>query len=244
MRLRMKNFNMGIHWKIRFLRGRGGGVFTENQYIGENCLKRGAWSVCRFKGGLAKKREVVFLRGSWYLNAQYESTVKEKRKEHHSLRLMETLSDQWLCFFEILNIMASISVKAWGWWGHLATVRFRVSWNLFYCLLVLFRFPFFRDLFLSFGMCDVSKESIRHICTKEAGGNIAIIIVGGAAESLDARPGSCTITLKDRKGFIRMALLTGLVLFTKAESTKVTAQRSFTCLKSAIERPEKFLISG
>ena len=135
---------------------------------------------------------------------------------------METLSDQWLCFFEILNRMASISVKAWGWWGHLATVRFRVSWNLFYCLLVLFRFPFFRDLFLSFGMCDVSKESIRHICTTEAGGNIAIIIVGGAAESLDARPGSCTITLKDRKGFIRMALLTGLVLFTKAESTKVT----------------------
>ena len=135
---------------------------------------------------------------------------------------METLSDQWLCFFGILNRMASISVKAWGWWGHLATVRFRVSSNLFYCLLVLFRFPFFRDLFLSFGMCDVSKESIRHICTKEAGGNIAIIIVGGAAESLDARPGSCTITLKDRKGFIRMALLTGLVLFTKAESTKVT----------------------
>ena len=118
--------------------------------------------------------------------------------------------------------MASISVKAWGWWGHLATVRFRVSSNLFYCLLVLFRFPFFRDLFLSFGMCDVSKESIRHICTKEGSGNIAVIIVGGAAESLDARPGSCTITLKDRKGFIRMALLTGLVLFTKAESTKVT----------------------
>ena len=71
-------------------------------------------------------------------------------------------------------------------------------------------------------MCDVSKESIRHICTKEGSGNIAVIIVGGAAESLDARPGSCTITLKDRKGFIRMALLTGLVLFTKAESTKVT----------------------
>ena len=30
---------------------------------GGDCLKRGAWSVCRFKGGLGKKEGVVFLRG-------------------------------------------------------------------------------------------------------------------------------------------------------------------------------------
>ena len=37
-----------------------------------NCLKRGAWTVCRFKGDLAKKRERVFLRQreGWYPNAQ------------------------------------------------------------------------------------------------------------------------------------------------------------------------------
>ena len=58
-------------------------------------------------------------------------------------------------------------------------------------------------------MCDVSKESIRHICTKEGGSNIAVVIVGGTAESLDARPGSFTVILKDRKGFIKMALSTG-----------------------------------
>ena len=28
-----------------------GGAFTKNQYIGRNCLIRGAWTVCRFKGG-------------------------------------------------------------------------------------------------------------------------------------------------------------------------------------------------
>ena len=72
----------------------------------------------------------------------------------------------------------------------------------------LFRFPFFRDVYLGFGMCDISKESIHHICTKENGGNVAVIVVGGASESLDARPGSSRITLKRRKGFIRMALLT------------------------------------
>ena len=27
---------------------------------GENCLKRGTWTACRFKGGLAKKREWCF----------------------------------------------------------------------------------------------------------------------------------------------------------------------------------------
>ena len=58
--LRIKNLNItGVHQKIQFL-GRGG--VTKNQYIGGNCLKRGTWTVCRFNGGLAKIRGVVFLR--------------------------------------------------------------------------------------------------------------------------------------------------------------------------------------
>ena len=41
--------------------------FTKNQCIGRNCLKSGAWTVCRFKGGVAlgKKERVVFLKGGW-----------------------------------------------------------------------------------------------------------------------------------------------------------------------------------
>jgi len=63
---------------------------------------------------------------------------------------------------------------------------------------------------MAFGFCDVSKPSIEHLCRHDnGGGNAVVIVVGGAAESLDARPGSCTVTLKDRKGFIRMALKTG-----------------------------------
>ena len=39
MGLRMKNFNiMRVHWKIQFLEG----DVTKNQYVGGNCLKRGA----------------------------------------------------------------------------------------------------------------------------------------------------------------------------------------------------------
>lgn len=44
----------------------GGGVVPEKPIYREgDFLKRGAWTVCRFKGGggLARKREVMFLRG-------------------------------------------------------------------------------------------------------------------------------------------------------------------------------------
>ena len=81
-----------------------------------------------------------------------------------------------------------------------------------YCyiiFLVMFKFPLWRDFVMAGGVCDVSKESIRHIVTKQGTGNAAVIVVGGAAESLDARPGSYTLTLKNRKGFAKMALQTG-----------------------------------
>ena len=35
----------------------------KNQYRGWDCLRRVAWTVCKFKGGLGKKHGVVFLRG-------------------------------------------------------------------------------------------------------------------------------------------------------------------------------------
>ena len=35
----------------------------KNQYREGDCLKRGAWTVCQFKGGLGKKEGVVLLRG-------------------------------------------------------------------------------------------------------------------------------------------------------------------------------------
>ena len=67
MVLRMKNSNIfGVHWKIRLL----GGV-TKNQYRGGLPKKGETWTVCQFKGGLARKRGGVFLRGGWYPNAHY-----------------------------------------------------------------------------------------------------------------------------------------------------------------------------
>ena len=70
----------------------------------------------------------------------------------------------------------------------------------------LFWFPFFGDFYLALGICDIYKDSIRHICTKEKSGRAAVLVLGGAEESPDARPGSCKVFLNRRKGFIRMVV--------------------------------------
>jgi 2-acylglycerol O-acyltransferase 2 len=57
-------------------------------------------------------------------------------------------------------------------------------------------------------MCSVSKPSCASILSKGAGSSITIV-VGGAAESLAAHPGTADLTLKKRMGFIKMALTHG-----------------------------------
>ena len=59
------------------------------------------------------------------------------------------------------------------------------------------------------GGCDVSKESILWITSKQGVGNAAIIVIGGADEALEAKPESFILTLKRRKGFCKLALRTG-----------------------------------
>ena len=63
MGLRMKNLNiLGVHGKIRVLEGQ----FHEKPIYRGDCLKRGGGGFEQFadlRGGLARKRGVVFLRG-------------------------------------------------------------------------------------------------------------------------------------------------------------------------------------
>ena len=76
-------------------------------------------------------------------------------------------------------------------------------------LTVNFRFPFTRDYSMAFGACSVDKDSIEYILQKMGPGHSAAIVIGGAAESLEARPGNFKLTLKDRKGFVKLALRSG-----------------------------------
>nr|XP_020454642.1 diacylglycerol O-acyltransferase 2-like isoform X2 [Monopterus albus] len=73
----------------------------------------------------------------------------------------------------------------------------------------LFKIPFFREYMMSAGLCPVSKPSLVHLLSKSGKGNAVVIVIGGAAESLSSSPGVHTILVKQRKGFVRMALECG-----------------------------------
>ncbi|OWK17952.1 hypothetical protein Celaphus_00009245 [Cervus elaphus hippelaphus] len=72
--------------------------------------------------------------------------------------------------------------------------------------------PFFREYIMSGGLVPVDKESAAHILSRKEGGNLMAIIVGGVQEALDASPGGCKLVLRNRKGFIRLALTHGAAL--------------------------------
>lgn len=77
-----------------------------------------------------------------------------------------------------------------------------------------FRVPFYRDYALALGLASVSRESIENILSKgghngEGMGRAVTIVIGGARESLDARPGTLRLVLKSRKGFVKLAIRQG-----------------------------------
>ncbi|KAM7084804.1 2-acylglycerol O-acyltransferase 2 [Molossus nigricans] len=75
-----------------------------------------------------------------------------------------------------------------------------------------FRSPVFRDYIMSGGLVTADKESAAHILSRKDGGNLLGIIVGGAQEALNARPGAYKLLLQNRKGFIKLALIHGVPL--------------------------------
>jgi hypothetical protein len=83
-----------------------------------------------------------------------------------------------------------------------------------------FIIPFYRELILSLGICSVSIKSCisilksknkraSNLAENRGEGNCLIIVVGGAAESLSAHPGTADLTLKRRLGFIKLAIREG-----------------------------------
>ena len=72
-----------------------------------------------------------------------------------------------------------------------------------------FRIPILRELLMAMGICSASKESLNHILTQMGPGHSCVVVVGGAAEALEARPGNFKLVLKNRKGFVKLALKSG-----------------------------------
>ncbi|NWR02089.1 DGAT2 acyltransferase, partial [Paradoxornis webbianus] len=83
-----------------------------------------------------------------------------------------------------------------------------------------FRLPVFREYLMSgapvlrpaAGLFPVTRRAIGYLLSQKSTSNAVAIVIGGAAESLSCRPGVTTLILKNRKGFVRMALRHGVFL--------------------------------
>jgi 2-acylglycerol O-acyltransferase 2 len=71
-----------------------------------------------------------------------------------------------------------------------------------------FYVPFVREYILSLGCCNASRATFRKVLAQGAGHGL-VIVPGGAAESMLVEPGSISLVLASRKGFVREAILAG-----------------------------------
>nr|XP_027798424.1 2-acylglycerol O-acyltransferase 2 isoform X2 [Marmota flaviventris] len=109
-----------------------------------------------------------------------------------------------------------------------------------------FRAPFFRDYIMSGGLVTSDKESAAYILNKKGNGNLLAIIVGGSQEALDARPGAFMLLLRNRKGFVRQALIHGAALvpiFSFGENNLFdqVQNSSGSCLRRVQNRLQKIM---
>ncbi|KAJ2723033.1 2-acylglycerol O-acyltransferase 2 [Coemansia sp. Benny D115] len=73
------------------------------------------------------------------------------------------------------------------------------------------RVPFFGAYLLAIGAISSSRKSIRQ-CLARGNGHSVGIVIGGAKESLHTNRGSRRLILKNRKGFVREAIMAGAPL--------------------------------
>jgi hypothetical protein len=80
--------------------------------------------------------------------------------------------------------------------------RIGVDWRVV-TVTASFMIPVWRELVLACGLVDARPAVVDRLLQR---GTSVMIVVGGALEALDARPGSTELTLARRKGFVRLAL--------------------------------------
>ncbi|KAF1965008.1 diacylglycerol O-acyltransferas-like protein 2B [Bimuria novae-zelandiae CBS 107.79] len=77
-----------------------------------------------------------------------------------------------------------------------------------------FKLPLYREYALRMGLASVSRESCENILSKggrngEGMGRAITIVIGGARESLESRPGTLRLVLRRRLGFVKLAIRQG-----------------------------------
>jgi len=68
--------------------------------------------------------------------------------------------------------------------------------------------PLHREWILGLGCCSSSKKSISHVLSRP-GGAASVLVVGGASESIYSDESRVQLVLRNRKGFIKLALRHG-----------------------------------
>ncbi|XP_045467427.1 2-acylglycerol O-acyltransferase 1-like [Harmonia axyridis] len=69
--------------------------------------------------------------------------------------------------------------------------------------------PIFREMLLMLGCISPSLKSLNQFLSKPGGGNAVALVVGGIQEAYYSRPGRHQLVLKNRKGFVKVALQNG-----------------------------------
>ena len=64
---------------------------------------------------------------------------------------------------------------------------------------------------MSLGIVDATLDSLKYVLTQMGAGHSIVLVIGGAAEVNNCRPDSYVLLFSRRKGFIKLALETGLV---------------------------------
>ncbi|XP_014351675.1 diacylglycerol O-acyltransferase 2-like [Latimeria chalumnae] len=75
-----------------------------------------------------------------------------------------------------------------------------------------FLLPICRDYIMATGVCSVNTSSINYLLSQNGTGNAVVIVVGGATEALFCTQGKHIVALKERKGFIKVAIRNGSAL--------------------------------
>ncbi|GMT35702.1 hypothetical protein PFISCL1PPCAC_26999, partial [Pristionchus fissidentatus] len=76
-----------------------------------------------------------------------------------------------------------------------------------------FRWPYRRETMMFIGVNSCSSNSIDYLLKNPGYGRAIGIVIGGLSESLMSRPGRYDLKIKNRKGFIREAIVHGFALF-------------------------------
>lgn len=72
-----------------------------------------------------------------------------------------------------------------------------------------FYIPFQRELLLALGFVSASADSLKYLLSNPSGGNIVGLLPGGSEEVFYTNPHNYKFVLKKRKGFVKIALMTG-----------------------------------